>query len=93
MNKPLADPFPPTPDFSVVLGGPLFQLLRRAHLSDDALALMHRRVLAGIIITWVPLLLLSLLEGNAWWGSVAVPFLVNAEVHTRFLVAMPTARG
>ena len=89
MIKPSSDPFPATPDFSVVLGGPLFQLLRRAHLSDDALALLHRRVLAVIIITWVPLLLLSLLEGNAWWGSVAVPFLVNAEVHTRFLVAMP----
>ena len=72
-----------------MLGGPLFQLLRRARLSDDALALLHRRVLAGVVITWVPLLLLSLLEGNAWWGSVAVPFLVNAEVHARFLIAMP----
>ena len=32
-----------TPDFSLVLGGPLFQLFRRAHLSGDALELMHRR--------------------------------------------------
>ena len=33
-NSPqLTDP----PDFSLVLGGPLYQLLRRAHLSDDAL--------------------------------------------------------
>ena len=89
MNKVPTDPFPPPPDFSVVLGGPLYQLLRRARLSDDALALMHRRVVAGVIITWLPLLLLSLLEGRAWWGSVAVPFLVNAEVQARFLIAMP----
>jgi hypothetical protein len=27
------------PDFSFVLGGPFFQLLRRMHLSDDALML------------------------------------------------------
>ncbi len=75
-------------DFSIVLGGPLFQLLRRTHLSDDALALVHRRVLAGIMITWVPLFFLSVLEGRAW-GGVTVPFLLNAEVQGRFLLAMP----
>jgi hypothetical protein len=72
-----------------VLGGPLYQLLRRTHLSDDALALVHRRILAFLLITWLPLLLLSLFEGRAWRGSVAVPFLLNAEVQARFLIAMP----
>lgn len=72
-----------------MLGGPLYQLLRRTRLSDDALALVHRRIIAGVVITWVPLLLLSLLEGRAWWGSVTVPFLLNAEVQARFLIAMP----
>jgi hypothetical protein len=81
--------FPPPSDFSVVLGGPLYQLLRRTHLSDDALALVHRRILAFLIVTWVPLLLLSLFEGRAWWGTVEVPFLLNAEVQARFLLAMP----
>jgi len=33
-------------NFSLVLGGPLFQLLCRAHLSDDALLLLCRRILA-----------------------------------------------
>ncbi|MCK7478822.1 MAG: hypothetical protein M0C28_16695 [Candidatus Moduliflexus flocculans] len=33
------------PDFSLVLGGPLFQLLRRAHLSDDALLLVRQRII------------------------------------------------
>ena len=32
------------PDFSLVLGGPLYQLLRRAHLTDDALMLQRRRI-------------------------------------------------
>jgi len=83
------DRFPAPPDFSVVLGGPLYQLLRRTRLSDDALALVHRRILAAVLITWAPLLVLSLLEGRAWWGGVTVPFLVNAEVQLRFLLAMP----
>ena len=76
-------------DFSLVLGGPLYQLLRRSHLCDDALTLVHRRIVAGVLITWVPLLLLSTWEGRAWWGNVSVPFLCNAEVHTRFLLALP----
>ena len=88
MNHTSRAPFAPPPDFSVVLGGPLFQLLRRTRLSDDGLALVHRRVLAGVMITWVPLLLLSWLEGRAW-GGVTVPFLLNAEVHARLLLAMP----
>lgn len=82
-------PFAPPGDFSIVLGGPLYQLLRRAHLSDDTLALVSRRIIAAVLITWVPLLVLTVLSGTAWWGNVAVPFLFNAEVHTRFLVAMP----
>ena len=89
MNKNNLDPFPPTSDFSVVLGGPLYQLMRRTRLSDDTLALVHRRILATLIITWVPLLVLSLVEGTAWWGKVTVPFLANAEVQGRFLLAMP----
>ncbi len=40
-------PTPPqeTSDFSLVLGGPLFQLCRRAHLSGPALEFVHRRML------------------------------------------------
>ena len=76
-------------DFSIVLGGPLFQLLRRTRLSDDALSLVHRRIFVGWCLTWLPIAVLSLLDGTAWWGRVAVPFLVNAEVQGRFLLAMP----
>jgi len=76
-------------DFSLVLGGPLFQLLRRARLSDDAMMLVRRRIIAIAFLAWLPLLLLSALEGRALGGSAAVPFLLDVEVHIRFLVALP----
>jgi len=76
-------------DFSLVLGGPLFQLLRRSHLSDDALELVRLRVIVISLLAWLPLLLLSALEGQALGGSAAVPFLRDVEVHVRFLVALP----
>jgi hypothetical protein len=76
-------------DFSLVLGGPLFQLLRRAHLSDDALMLVRQRVVFIALLAWLPLLMLSALEGHMLGGSVAIPFLLDVEAHVRFLVAMP----
>jgi hypothetical protein len=81
---------PEPADFSLVLGGPLFQLLRRSHLSDDSLTLIHRRIFAGIAITWLPLLLLSMWEGRAWErDGTFIPFLLNVEVQARFLLALP----
>lgn len=76
-------------DFSLVLGGPLFQLMRRAHLSDDALMLLRQRILVLSLFTWLPLLVLSVLEGQALGGRAAVPFLLDVDVHIRFLVALP----
>ena len=78
-----------TPDFSLVLGGPLFQLLRRAHLSDDAMMLARRRIIVISLVAWLPLLLLSTVEGHVLGGSAVVPFLFDVEVHIRYLVALP----
>jgi hypothetical protein len=76
------------PDFSIVLGGPLFQLLCKAHLDGDHLQLLYRRLVFFFGITWLPLFLLAMvapLAGSA--GRLA--FLRDIEVHARFLVALP----
>src|SRR4029453_2817701 len=90
MKTEPADPLSPQPpDFSLILGGPLFQLLRRAHLSGDAAELVGGRRVALALITWLPLLALSIAEGHAWGDSVRVPFLFDVDVHARFLLALP----
>src|SRR5512137_1230025 len=76
-------------DFSLVLGGPLFQLLRRSHLAGDALELLLQRIVVASLLTWLPLFLLSALDGQLLGGSAAVPFLHDIEVHIRFLAALP----
>jgi len=76
-------------DFSLVLGGPLFQLLRRSHLSGDALELVRQRIIVISLFAWLPLLALSALEGQLLGGRVAVPFLLDLEVHIKFLFVMP----
>ncbi len=78
-----------SPDFSLFAGGPLFQLLRRARLSDDKLMSMRQGFIIIPMLAWVPLLLLSAAGGRVFSGSVAVPFLPDLEVHIRFLLALP----
>lgn len=75
-------------DFSLVLGGPLYQLLLKTKLARRPLGLLHRRMLAIPALAWVPLLVLTLLEGRAL-GGVGVPFLLDIETYARFLLAMP----
>ena len=86
--EPLEIPNKDTENFSLFLGGPLFQLMLRARLTDDALLMMRKRVIVITLLTWMPLLILSLLEGHAL-GGVAIPFIFDAEVHVRFLLAVP----
>jgi hypothetical protein len=76
-------------DFSLVLGGPLYQLWRGAHLAGDALQLVRRRVTVLVLLSWAPLLLLSTAEGHAWGHSVTLPFLYDVELHVRLLFALP----
>ncbi|MGH8622068.1 MAG: hypothetical protein ACRET3_08025 [Burkholderiales bacterium] len=90
-NRPAArqGPLGAPEDFSFVLGGPLFQLFRRLHLSGDGLELAHRRIIFMAAFAWVPLLVLSAVQGRAMGGSVAVPFLRDIEAHGRFLLVVP----
>lgn len=87
-EDPVAVVFPEFQNFSLVLGGPLWQMLRRAHLDDDAGRLVARRILFGGGIVWLPLLVLCAIDGTLL-GGVDIPFLPDIETHARFLVGVP----
>src|SRR5215203_1575563 len=80
---------PPTAsDFSMVLGGPLYQLLLRLRVLRAPMDLLVRRILTISMIAWLPLLALSIIAGRAW-GGVKVPFLYDVDAHARFLASLP----
>ena len=75
-------------DFSMVLGGPLYQLMLRLRVIRPPLQLLGRRIVVISLIAWLPLCILALVSGRAWSG-VKVPFLFDVDNHTRFLVSLP----
>jgi hypothetical protein len=78
-----------TQDFSIVQGGPLFQLLICTHFVGDEMTMVTRRIILFVLITWVPLFVLCALDGHLLKGSAVLPFLTDAKTHIRFLVVVP----
>ncbi len=87
-GDPLAGTLPEVRNFSLVLGGPLYQIFRSAHLDDDVTSHLRWRILVICGITWLPLLLLCAINGTLL-GGIDIPFLRDIETHARFLVAVP----
>jgi hypothetical protein len=82
--SPLQEP----PDFSLVLGGPLYQILRRSRLSGPALELLRRRVVTALLLCWLPLVILSLAQAHLFHGP-KLSFFHDIDAQARFLVALP----
>lgn len=52
-------------DFSLVLGGPLYQLYLGTRVARPPIDLLHRRIIVFGLITWLPLLVVTLVAGHA----------------------------
>ena len=81
-----------TKDFSLVLGGPLYQFLVRVGLVRPPFDRVAARIIVITLFAWVPLLLLTALGGRLTSG-VKVPFLYDVEAHCRLLLTLPLLIG
>lgn len=75
-------------DFSLVAGGPLYQLLLRTRLVRPPLDRVGWRVVVITTIAWLPLLVLTTLSGRLTSGA-QIPFLYDFGAQARFLIALP----
>jgi hypothetical protein len=83
-SAPLQEP----PDFSLAVGGPLYQILSRSRSAGPVLQLLRRQAAVSILLCWVPLVVLSLAQGH-FVGGIKLSFLRDIETHVRFLVSLP----
>jgi hypothetical protein len=76
-------------NFSITRGGPLHGLLVRLGYAGDEWQLVVRRTLFAVIITWLPLFVLSVVEKQAFGHQITIPFVRDFAVNVRFLIALP----
>jgi hypothetical protein len=61
----------------------------RYGLANDGRINLPRVVGGAVVVTWLPLALLSIAEGAAFAGGVAIPFFHDYIPHGRYLLAVP----
>ena len=77
------------PELSLMEGGPGDALMKRLRLIRPELgAASARTAIILAAVTWLPLLMFSLIEGLALSGAT-IPFLYDIAAYVRFLVAVP----
>ncbi|HTS57674.1 MAG TPA: hypothetical protein VMH03_09005 [Terriglobales bacterium] len=76
-------------NFSIVMGGPLYDWLLRKGALRFVLPNLARRIVILVALTWLPLLLLSLKDGVAFGNQVRIPLLYDVSMYARFLLCLP----
>lgn len=79
---------PKAPPFLLMQGGPLYRIERRIGLVRENSPLTIHRAVFAACITWLPLLVFTLLRGTAL-GNVRIPFLHDFSAYSRFLLGVP----
>ncbi len=75
--------------FDLVDCGPSFRLAQRFGFNRPDRPRRIRKILLLILVTWVPLLLLSLVAGHTFGDRVAVTLLRDPVILSRFLFVLP----
>jgi len=75
-------------DFSLVHGGPLYQLLLRSNLIGPDFGRLGWRIGVITALAWLPMVPLTILSGR-FAGVLREPFLYDYKVHTKLLFSLP----
>ena len=76
-------------EIAILQGGPAYRLGKHVGVVRPGAPRRLLKVVLLLLLTWVPLALLSLVSGNALGDAVKVPFFHDPEVHARFLFVVP----
>ena len=76
-------------NFSIVIGGPVYDFMLRIGLVRLGLPNVKRRIIAFVAIAWLPLLVLSIKDGVAIGDRVTIPLLLDFTTYGRMLLALP----
>lgn len=75
--------------FSLNKGGLLLKFLVQVRILRPDCEFLYIRASLLALLSWLPLLVLSAMQGLAWGGSVKISFLHDLTVSVRLLLALP----
>src|ERR1700739_4682756 len=75
--------------FSLIEGGPIYRFQRAIRMAMPDRSGVAKRALLTILVTWIPLLLLALLQGRAFGSQVRIPLLKDIGANIRLLLGIP----
>ena len=89
-SEPLDPPAtsPIVANFSLVVGGPFYALLRRLRLVEPA-PNVGGRIAMLFLLTWAPLACLAALQGVLFGHKVSLPLLYDFSMYGRYFVGLP----
>ncbi len=76
-------------DFSLATSGRFNKILAWLGLDDSSMKGYAKRSFAIVLLTWLPLFILSALQGLAWGTRVDMNFLEDFATHSRFILVIP----
>lgn len=79
----------PATEFPIFTGGPLYRLQQRIRLIQSGRRRLGLAALYAILAAWVPMALLSAVEGLALGPTRLESFLMDFEVYARWLITVP----
>jgi hypothetical protein len=72
-----------------IVDGPSQKVLRKLKLENEADSSMRKKIIFFLILSWLPLLILSLIESTAYNPSVKIPLLLDFVIYIRVFVVIP----
>lgn len=79
----------PTPEFPIFSGGPFYRLEQRIPHTHPEAPRPRLAPLYAMLVAWVPMALLSVLDGLAIGPTRLQSFMADFEVNVRFLITVP----
>jgi hypothetical protein len=80
---------PAIPEFSLVRGGPLYNLRRMIGIVPEKGLGLARRTAILVAVLWLPLVIGAIVERRLFAGEYSDPLLRHFGVHARLLLAIP----
>lgn len=75
--------------FRLSTGGLLYRLFKLMHIQKSDSYSVYRRIIIIVSLIWLPLLVLTIIEGNFYNTNLDLPFSYDLQPYVKYLIVLP----